>query len=58
MSHLLDKSFLHVEASGPVPALIYKIKHLLSYDSQWYKDLFLGDENILSLDSGDGYTTL
>ena len=26
MSHLLDKSFLHRDESGPVPAIIYKFK--------------------------------
>ena len=42
MSHLLGKSFLHVEASGPVPAMTYRIKHLLSYDLQWVHGCVLG----------------
>lgn len=58
MSHLLDKSFLHVGAAGPVPAISYKIKHLLLQDPQRVPDLFLGVENILASDSGDGCTTL
>lgn len=39
---LRDRSSLHVEASGPVPALTYKIKHLLSYDPQWVQGFVLG----------------
>lgn len=48
MSHLLDKSFLYLEGSGPVLTIIYKSKNSLS-QYQRVQELFLGDDSVLAL---------